>query len=1208
MSKYNFRKIEKKWQTKWDKSELYKAKDFSNDPKYYCLIEFPYPSGAGLHVGHLRSHIAIDIVARKKRMSGYNVIYPIGWDAFGLPTENFAIKTKTHPTIVTKKNIKTFTKQIKSYGPSFDWSREINTTDPKYYKWTQWIFLKLFNSFYDERSDKARPIEELDVPAGLDALGKKEYIDSRRLAYEAEMAINWCPSCKIGLANEEVMDGSCERCGAVAEKRTKRQWMLRITKYAQRLIDDLNSVDYLDKIKTQQINWIGKSEGATVKFKVKSEKLKDNARIQYSPLERGEGRVANNVEVFTTRIDTIFGCTYVVLAPEHPLIETLKTQINNYDEVLKYINEAKNKPDLDRTDLAKEKTGVEIKGLKVINPFNNEEIPVWVADYVLGAYGTGAVMAVPAHDERDFVFAKKYALPIKVVVVPAALTIVVSGSESPEIAIQKERDAFLKGEKSYCDDGQLVNSEKYSNLRSEQARNEMIKSLEEKSIGQKKVNYKLRDWVFSRQHYWGEPIPIIKCKHCGLAGINVKMELNFRDNNVWNQIIGKKKTIETRALNPDEKERYFGDIKAGDILKFNNKNTGDFEVVRIKKVYNFGGLGELYSNKDLISRILPGAKIKSINDLEKSYGFTNDYIGRIKNNGLVGWEFQVLNITKNIPLNESDLPLELPNVKNYEPTDTGESPLANITKWVSIKCPVCKNDARRETDTMPNWAGSSWYFLRYLDPRNDKQFASRKKIDYWMPVDLYNGGMEHTTLHLLYSRFWHKFLFDLGYVNTSEPYKTRRSHGMILAEDGQKMSKSRGNVVNPDDVIEKYGADTIRLYEMFMGPYGESIPWSTTSLIGMHRFLERIWNLQFKVQNADIAFSKPVKNTILVATNNQGKLSELKDHFKDFNIICIADLKKKYKEPVENGKTYEDNSLIKAKYYAKKTGYITVADDSGFSVAAMDGKPGVFSARFAKGDYKQAQGQIIGELSDKNDRSAYFKSVITMYDPKNDTFRQFDGVCKGFVSQMAKGNGGFGYDPIFIPEAESKTFGEMPNVEKYKYDHRKKAVSKLIAFLDSEHNKSKADMLPVLHRAIKKVTEDVDNMKFNTAISQIMILSNEYDRLSSIPRNEFSTIITMLAPFVPHITEEMWLNLGGTDSIHLEKWPKYDESTARETEIELVVQINGKVREKLSAPAGISEDEAKKLALASDKVRKWVEGKEIKKFLFIKGRLINIVV
>ncbi|MFZ2970009.1 MAG: RdgB/HAM1 family non-canonical purine NTP pyrophosphatase, partial [Minisyncoccia bacterium] len=671
----------------------------------------------------------------------------------------------------------------------------------------------------------------------------------------------------------------------------------------------------------------------------------------------------------------------------------------------------------------------------------------------------------------------------------------------------------------------------------------------------------------------------------------------------------RRKTMETRALNPHEKERYFGDIKTDDLLKFNNKNSGDFEVVRIKKVYNFKNLNELLAKNDIISKIIPDSSIRDINDLEKAYGFTSDYIERIKKNGLAGWEFEILNVIKNIPLRDSDLPLELPNVKNYEPTDTGESPLANIKKWVNVKCPVCKGSAKRETDTMPNWAGSSWYFLRYLDPKNDNEFASQKKLKHWMPVDLYNGGMEHTTLHLLYSRFWHKFLFDLGYVNTKEPYKTRRSHGMILAEDGLKMSKSRGNVINPDDIIKSYGADTIRLYEMFMGPYGDAIPWSTTSLIGMNRFLERVWNMQSRVVVGTQNFVFLQKDKpILVATNNQGKLKELKDHFKDFNIICIADLKKKYKEPIENGKTYEDNSLIKTKYYAKKTGYVTIADDSGLSVNALDGRPGVFSSRYAEGDAKKGYRKLLKEMKGVSDRSASFHSVITLYHPKTDKFDQFKGRCDGFLATEPYGSRGFGYDPIFIPEGETKTFGVMENNDKYKYDHRKKAVAKLIAFLDAKRSVKNADTLPILHKTIKKVTEDIDNLKFNTAISQLMILTNEMEKREKIPIADYRLLITLLSPFAPHITEEIWFNLGGKRSIHLEKWPSFDESLTREKDIRLVVQINGKIRDQIEASANISEDEAKKIALESDKIKKWIEGKEIKKTIFVKGKLINIVI
>ncbi|MDF1497753.1 MAG: RdgB/HAM1 family non-canonical purine NTP pyrophosphatase [Patescibacteria group bacterium] len=1354
MKQYNFRNIEKKWQDKWDKSGIYDAKDFTKKPKYYCLIEFPYPSGAGLHVGHLRSHIAIDIVARQRRMSGYNVMFPIGWDAFGLPTENFAIKTKTHPKVVTKNNIKNFTRQIKSYGPSFDWSREINTTDIEYYKWTQWIFLKLFNSFYDKKSDKAKPIEDLKIPKNLNEIEKKEFIDNHRLAYEKEMAINWCPSCKIGLANEEVVNGACERCGALAERKVMRQWMLRITKYADRLIKDLDSVDYLNKIRTQQINWIGKSEGAEIKFSVivRSKATKQSSQIQVSPINSELLHSACNdssIKVFTTRPDTLFGCTYMVLSPEHSLIEKLKDNIENYSEVEKYILQAKNKSDLDRTDLAKEKSGVELKGIKAINPASNEEIPIWIADYVLSSYGTGAIMAVPAHDERDFEFAKKFGIKIKEVVAPlfkvfsgddvirpekktvrqkiviAFLkhwnedkylcldwkkfnwhTGIIGGIEEGETAqeagkreIQEETgyknlkfirhlgseqyntffnrhkdenrysveqgllfkledeslekpseeetinhntvwidsdkmDDFLNLSnqkmlwqrligKAGCfkEDGVNVNSDFLNGLETPEAKKEITAWLEKNKLGKKAVNFKLRDWIFSRQHYWGEPIPIVKCKECGLKKLNIKMELNFRVNKIWDQIICRKKTVETRAFNPEEKDKYFGNIKIGDFIKINNKNTNEFEVIKINKVYNFENLEKLFNKKDLIKKIIPNTKIRSFKELEKCFSFTNDYLNKIQKNGLVGWEFEIINITKNIPLNEKNLPLELPNVKNYEPTETGESPLANIKKWVEVKCPKCKGEAKRETDTMPNWAGSSWYFLRYLDPKNKKEFASRKKIEYWMPVDLYNGGMEHTTLHLLYSRFWHKFLFDLGYVNTREPYAKRRSHGMILAENGQKMSKSRGNVVNPDDVIKQYGSDTLRLYEMFMGPYGDAIPWNTTSLIGMNRFLERVWNMQKKIKKHNIVnsnvetqdFAFPYKNKIiLIATNNQGKLKELKNHLANFNIISLKDIDKSIEEPEENGKTFAENSLIKAKYYAQKTGYLTIADDSGLCINTLDGRPGVFSSRYSEGDYKKAYQKIFKELVDKKDRSAYFQSVVTLYNPKDKKYNQFEGKCEGEILEKSRGTRGFGYDSIFMPNVLNKSFGECSSEDKYRFDHRKQATDKLIEYLQKSTQDSAflqdQKIESLLHKTIKKVTEDIENMKFNTAISQMMILLNEMEKEKMIFNSQYSIFLILLSPFAPHITEELWEMLGEKKSIHLQSWPKINPLFIKETEINLVIQINGKLRDQIKVPANISEEEAKKLALESEKIQKWIAGKEVRKVIFVKGRLVNIVI
>jgi len=812
MEKYNHKEIEAKWQKYWEENGLYKADDFSDKPKWYTLVEFPYPSGAGLHVGHVRSYTALDVISRKLRMQGYNVLYPIGWDAFGLPTENYAIKNKIHPRIATEQNIITFKRQLKSLGLSYDWSREINTTDPKYYKWTQWIFLKLFEN---------------------------------GLAYKKKLSVNWCSSCKIVLANEEVVGDKCERCGAQVIKKEKEQWLLAITKYADRLIEDLKTVDYLEKIKIQQINWIGKSEGVQFTMNVKNSN--------------------ENIEIYTTRIDTIFGMTYVVVAPEHLIIDKLQDKIENYAEVKEYIIAAQGKTDLERTELQKEKTGVELKGVKIIDPFTKEEIPLFVADYVLGFYGTGAVMAVPAHDGRDFEFAKKYNLPITEVI----------KSEDNKSSIEKE---------AYINDGILINSGEYDGLTSAEARQKMTQWLEKNNLGQKKINYKLRDWIFSRQHYWGEPIPIIHCEKCGI-----------------------------------------------------------------------------------------------------------------------------------VPVSERDLPVELPDVESYEPTDNGESPLAKIAEWVNVKCPKCGGDGKRETDTMPNWAGSSWYFLRYIDPDNDNALADLEKLKQWMPVDLYNGGMEHTTLHLLYSRFWNKFLFDIGASPTSEPYARRRSHGMVLAEDGKKMSKSLGNVINPDDVAAKFGVDTLRIYEMFMGPFKDAIPWSTNNMIGVRRFLEKVWKLQ------------------------------------------------------------------------------------------------------------------------------------------------------SMISEQGAGD-------------------------------------------------NKIQIL--LNKTIKKVGEDIENFRFNTAISALMILVNEMEKEKSISMTDYRLLLTILSPFAPHIAEELWSSFAKasadkekyTKSIFLQVWPEYDENLIKDETVELVVQINGKIRGKFSVSADISEEEAKKMALDDANIQKWLENKEPKKIVFVKGRLLSIVV
>ena len=802
MESYNFKAIEKKWQDKWEETGAFHAETNSKKPKFYTMIEFPYPSGAGLHVGHPRSYTALDIIARKRRMEGYNVLYPIGWDAFGLPTENFAIKNKVHPKIVTAKNIANFTRQLKMLGFSFDWSREINTTDPSYYKWTQWIFLQLFK---------------------------------HGLAYKQEMPINWCTGCKVGLSNEEVVNGVCERCGSEVVQKRKSQWMLKITEYAQRLIDDLDDVNYLEKIKTQQKNWIGRSEGAEVKFK----------------LSTGDEMI-----VYTTRADTLFGATYTVMSPEHPLIEKMKDSITNYDEVLAYKTEAAKKSEFERTELAKEKTGVKLEGIYAVNPANGAKLPVFISDYVLVTYGTGAIMAVPAHDSRDWDFAKKFNLPI---------IEVVSGGKNVQ-------------EEAYTDvyKGNMVNSEFLNGLPVKEAIPTMIEWLEKQGLGKRKVNFKLRDWVFSRQRYWGEPIPLVHCDKCG-----------------W------------------------------------------------------------------------------------------------------------------VPIPESELPLELPEIETFEPGENGESPLAKAYDWIETTCPCCGGKAQRETDTMPQWAGSSWYFLRYMDPHNDEALASKEALEYWSPVDWYNGGMEHTTLHLLYSRFWHKFLYDIGVVPTKEPYMKRTSHGMILGENNEKMSKSRGNVVNPDEVVEEFGADAFRTYEMFIGAFNQSTPWSQQGLKGCYKFLERVWNLQ---------------------------------------------------------------SIVN--------------DEEGYS----------------------------------------------------------------------------------------------------------------------------ADLEKNINKAIKKVGEDFERMKFNTAIATMMSLVNDFSKKGSVTKGEYKTLITLLNPVAPHMTEELWLTYGNGELLSLQPWPKYDEGKTVDDEIEIVVQINGKIKDKLMIPAGLDKDGTQEAAMNTEKIKGLIEGKNVVKVIAVPGKLVNIVV
>ena len=797
---YDYKQIESKWQKKWDDAHAFEAKQDFTLPKYYALVEFPYPSGQGLHVGHPRPYTALDIISRKKRMQGYNVLFPMGWDAFGLPTENFAIKNKIHPKTVTEKNVARFKSQLKALGLSFDWSREINTTDPDYYKWTQWIFIQLFKE---------------------------------GLAYKKEMAVNFCTSCKVVLANEEVVNGVCERCGAAVIRKVKSQWMLKITEYADRLISGLSGLDFIERVKTQQINWIGKSKGAEIDFATTT---------------------GDKLRVYTTRCDTLFGATYMVIAPEHECVTKWSGILENLAEVEEYKAQAARKSDFERTELVKEKTGVELKGVRAINPATGKEIPIFISDYVLAGYGTGAIMAVPAHDSRDFDFAKKFGLPI---------IEVVRGGNVEEAAYTD------------VETGVLCNSGFLDGLEVADAKAKMVEFLEKEGIGTERTNFKLRDWVFSRQRYWGEPIPLVNCEKCG-----------------W------------------------------------------------------------------------------------------------------------------VAIPEEELPLTLPDVDSYEPTENGESPLSLMTDWVNCSCPKCGGRAQRETDTMPQWAGSSWYFLRYCDPHNDKQLASPEALKYWMPVDWYNGGMEHTTLHLLYSRFWNKFLYDINAVSTDEPYAKRTSHGMILGENGEKMSKSRGNVVNPDDIINDYGADTMRLYEMFIGDFEQSAPWNPQSIKGCKRFLERF-----------------------------------------FNLVDIAE----------------------------------------------------------------------GE-------------------------------------------------------------GDTPELEKH------------------------------IHKLIKKVTADIDAMKFNTAIAAMMAAINTIYEVGKITKSELRTLATVLSPFAPHVAEEVYSLLGGKGLVSLAKWPEYDESKCVDDVIEMPVQINGKVRNVIVIAKAASKDEILSIVKADEKIAEAINGKAIIKEIVVPGKIINIVV
>lgn len=949
MAKYDHKKIEKKWQDYWEKQKSFETKEDKKKKKFYNLIEFPYASGDGLHTGHPRSYTALDIVSHKRRMQGFNVLYPIGFDSFGLPTENYAIKTKIQPQIITQKNIKTFTEQLKRLGFSFDWSRAFSTSDEDYYKWTQWIFIKMWE---------------------------------KGLAYKAKENINWCTKCKIGLANEEVVGGVCERCGGEVIKKEKEQWLLKITKYADRLIDDLESVDYLERIKTQQINWIGRSEGADVDFKIKDSKI--------------------TLKVFTTRPDTLFGATFMVIAPEHELVERMKDRIKNLKEVEKYIKEAKKKSDLERTELAKEKTGVELKGIKAINPVNNEEIPVFIADYVLISYGFGAIMAVPAHDERDFAFAKKYGLPVKQVVAPYFYT-----NEGKD-AIIKEKPTLRrktisaliydpKNKRYLCLDWTKYGW--HSGVIGGVEEGEDYLMAAEREI-KEETGY--QNFRFIR-YIGGETHNHFFAAHKDINRYAVSQGMLFE------LIDDKKKEVEPEHCK-DHQPVWIKEKEMASWLNLanfvymwqavENENfcfTGEGLAINSDK---FDGLTTINFKKKITQWLeKEGLGQKAVNYHLRDWVFSRQrYWGEpipMVNCPKCGWQ----------PVSMDDLPVVLPEIKDFMPTDDGESPLAKATDWLKAKCPKCGGPAQRETDVMPNWAGSNWYFIRYCDPKNNKMMVDEDKAKYWLPVDWYNGGMEHTTLHLLYSRFVYKFLYDIGAVPKScgsEPYKKRTAQGMVLGEGGIKMSKSKGNVINPDGFVQEYGADTIRLYELFMGPFDQAIPWDTKGVIGVRRFLDKVWSLLEKLNE------------------------------------------------------------------------------------------------------------------DKND-----------------------------------------------------------------------------------------DLERLLHKTIKKVSEDIETMDFNTAISQMMIFVNKAEAIS---KQVLAKFLLVLAPFAPHLAEEMWQELGNKDSIFKENWPDYDQKLIKDDNINLVIQVNGKVRDMLSVPAGISEAEAKKLALASEKVRKYLDGQEPKKIIFVKGKLVNLVV
>jgi len=987
MKNYDHKKIEKKWQGVWEKSKIYETKTGAKGKKFYGLIEFPYPSGAGLHVGHIRSNTAMDIITRKRRMEGYNVLYPIGWDAFGLPTENYAIKMGIEPAKITKTNTDVFRKQLKSIGFGFDWSREIDTTSPSYFKWTQWVFLQMFK---------------------------------KGLAYKKKTEINWCATCKIGLANEEVAGGVCDRCGGRVIKKEKEQWMLAITKYADRLDKDLDKVNYLEKIKIGQRNWIGKSEGSQIKFKIIT-----TGNFSSGPRTReDEGpdcsekfpSSSNFIEVFTTRADTIFGATYVVLAPEHELIEKLKVKIVNSKEIENYIKEIKNKTDIERTGDDKEKTGVELKGIKAINPANGEEIPVWIADYVLATYGTGAVMAVPAHDERDYEFAKKYNLPIKYVIASYIIDENDPHREGLPVVFRKAVECYIfnpnKKEFLFLDwkvtkwRGPVSGGVEDGEDIEQAARREIYEETGYKNLKFiKNLGNPIRADFFHPHKN--------ENRSAEFHGLYFELENEEKDE-VNAKEISKHQPVWVRE------ENVFSYITEGKEF-FNRIKKDKFSFTEDGKLINSGKFSELSSEEARreITEFV-GGKIVTKYKLRDWVFSRQRYWGE---------PIPIIHCDKcgYVPVPEKDLPVILPKVKSYTPTDNGESPLATISKWVNTSCPKCKGKAKRETDTMPNWAGSSWYFLRYADPKNKKEFASKKSLAYWMKngVDWYNGGMEHTTLHLLYSRFWHKFLYDLKLVPTSEPYMKRTSHGMILAEGGEKMSKSKCNTVDPKETVDLYGADTLRIYEMFIGPFDQSVSWSTESIIGSRRFLDKVWRVGERIITSQ------------VKTNSRR----------------------------------------------------------------------------------------------------------------------------------------------FTPEGLYTT----------------------------ENLSLHASLETILHKTIKKIGEDIESMNFNTAISSMMILVNEMEK-NEISKDDFKMFLQILAPFAPHLTEELWSNLGEKKSIHKSKWPKYNKKKIIDDNIKIVVQINGKVRAEIIIKKDMNEEEIKQKAIKEEAVIPWIEGKEIKRIIYVKERLLNIVV